>query len=81
MKTLAITTLLLLVLAAPSFAGEAEDKFHAAYAQEVVEGDVKGAALVYLALMEDDSASAPRRDSASRSARSCSAARTRRGNT
>ncbi|MEN8150895.1 MAG: hypothetical protein ABFS86_13820 [Planctomycetota bacterium] len=48
--------LALLVLAAPSFGGETEDRFHAAYAKEVVEGDVKGAALEYLALMDDNGA-------------------------
>jgi hypothetical protein len=59
MHRVATTAVLLIVLfASPVLAGEFEDKFHKAYAQEVVEGDVKGAAAVYLDLMGETDAPA-----------------------
>jgi len=52
----AISALLLLAAPAGGGGGEFEQKFHEAYAMEVVAGDVKGAALVYLSLMDEDDA-------------------------
>jgi len=59
MKRFKTAAFALLLVAAPALAGgEAEQKFHQAYALEVVEGDVKGAALVYMELMRDGDATA-----------------------